>query len=230
MQYPTVNKIDTLEAALGQRIGKEEARDWIREQSKPYRELMSYYRCALMEVETKFRVLSEELSIDNEVNPIEEIKSRLKSPESIVEKAARRGINLTVEDIEKFMTDIAGVRVICSYESDVSMLADALLRQSDVGLVEKKDYIANPKPNGYRSLHLIIAIPIFLHDRTKIMKVEVQLRTLSMNVWATLEHKLAYKKDATPHDTEAHENLLRCADLSAELDRLMSETHQLVNR
>lgn len=230
MQYPTVNKIDNLEAALGQRIGNERARDWVREQSKPYRELMSYYRCALMEVETKFRVLSEELSIDNEVNPIEEIKSRLKSPESIVEKAERRGIALTVDDIEKHMNDIAGVRVICSYESDVYMLADALLRQSDVGLVEKKDYIANPKGNGYRSLHLIIAIPIFLHDRTKIMKVEVQLRTLAMNVWATLEHKLAYKKDATPHDEEAHRNLLKCAELTSELDRLMSETHQLVNR
>ena len=230
MQYPTVNKIDNLEAALGQRIGNERARDWVRQQSKPYRELMSYYRCALMEVETKFRVLSEELSIDNEMNPVEAIRSRLKSPESIVEKAGRRNIDLTVENIEKHINDIAGVRVICSYESDVYMLAEALLRQNDVGLVERKDYIAHPKANGYRSLHLIVAIPIFLHDRTKVMKVEVQLRTLAMNVWATLEHKLAYKKDATPHDAEARENLQKCAQLSAELDRLMSETHQLVNR
>lgn len=229
MQQPTPDKTKVLETALRQHVKNEEIRHWAKEQSRPYRELMSYYRCALMEVETKFRVLSEELSIESEMNPVEEIRSRLKSPESIAEKAERRDINLTIEDVEKHMNDIAGVRVICSYESDVYMLADALLRQSDVSLVERKDYIAHPKQNGYRSLHLIVAIPIFLHDRTKTMKVEVQLRTLAMNVWATLEHKLAYKKGTTPHDVQAHENLLKCAELTSELDRLMSETYQLVN-
>lgn len=219
-----------LERLLLSRLPRKEISALVQSYTQPYRELMSYYRCAMMEVETKFNVLNEELSLQYDRNPIESIKTRLKSPESIAEKLQRRGFPLTVESIEENLNDIAGVRVICSFPSDIYQLADAFLKQDDITLLQRKDYIAAPKPNGYRSLHLIVAIPIFLHDRTKVMKVEVQLRTLAMNVWATLEHKLAYKKDATPHDAEARENLQKCAQLSAELDRLMSETHQLVNR
>ena len=227
MKRILANGIESLEAALRQRFTSEESRTWIKEQSRPFRELMSYYRCALMEVETKFRVLNEELSLEGEANPIDAIESRLKSPESIIEKIDRKGIDFSVEAIEEHIDDIAGIRVICSFESDVYLIAEALLRQTDVQLIERIDYIANPKPSGYRSLHLVIAIPIFLYDEKKIMKVEVQLRTMAMDMWASLEHKLAYKKEQSAEADRMHANLLECAELSARIDKLMTETRDL---
>ena len=227
MKRILANGIESLEAALRQRFTSEETRTWIKEQSRPFRELMSYYRCALMEVETKFRVLNEELSLEGEANPIDAIESRLKSPESIIEKVDRKGIDFSVEAIEEHIDDIAGIRVICSIESDVYLIAEALLRQTDVQLIERIDYIANPKPSGYRSLHLVIAIPIFLYDEKKIMKVEVQLRTMAMDMWASLEHKLAYKKEQSAEADRMHANLLECAELSARIDKLMTETRDL---
>jgi putative GTP pyrophosphokinase len=183
---------------------------------------MAYYRCAMMEVETKFNVLSEELSLQYDHNPIETIKCRLKRPESIAEKAAKRDIPLTVEGIEQNIFDIAGVRVICSFVSDIYMLADAFLKQDDITLIEKKDYISDPKPNGYRSLHLIIEIPIFLHDSKRSMKVEVQLRTIAMDWWASLEHKIRYKKTLPePVLSEIDNDLLECAVIGAQLDEKM---------
>lgn len=227
MKRILANGIESLEAALRQRFTSEESRTWIKEQSRPFRELMSYFRCALMEVETKFRVLNEELSLEGEANPIDAIESRLKSPESIIEKVDRKGIDFSVEAIEEHIDDIAGIRVICSFESDVYLIAEALLRQTDVQLIERIDYIANPKPSGYRSLHLVIAIPIFLYDEKKIMKVEVQLRTMAMDMWASLEHKLAYKKEQSAEADRMHANLLECAELSARIDKLMTETRDL---
>ena len=227
MKRILANGIESLEAALRQRFTSEESRAWIKEQSRPFRELMSYYRCALMEVETKFRVLNEELSLEGEANPIDAIESRLKSPESIIEKVDRKGIDFSVEAIEEHIDDIAGIRVICSFESDVYLIAEAFLRQTDVQLIERIDYIANPKPSGYRSLHLVIAIPIFLYDEKKIMKVEVQLRTMAMDMWASLEHKLAYKKEQSAEADRMHANLLECAELSARIDKLMTETRDL---
>lgn len=227
MKRILANGIESLEAALRQRFTSEESRAWIKEQSRPFRELMSYYRCALMEVETKFRVLNEELSLEGEANPIDAIESRLKSPESIIEKVDRKGIDFSVEAIEEHIDDIAGIRVICSFESDVYLIAEALLRQTDVQLIERIDYIAKPKPSGYRSLHLVIAIPIFLYDEKKIMKVEVQLRTMAMDMWASLEHKLAYKKEQSAEADRMHANLLECAELSARIDKLMTETRDL---
>lgn len=227
MKRILANGIESLEAALRQRFTSEESRTWIKEQSRPFRELMSYYRCALMEVETKFRVLNEELSLEGEANPIDAIESRLKSPESIIEKVDRKGIDFSVEAIEEHIDDIAGIRVICSFESDVYLIVEALLRQTDVQLIERIDYIANPKPSGYRSLHLVIAIPIFLYDEKKIMKVEVQLRTMAMDMWASLEHKLAYKKEQSAEADRMHANLLECAELSARIDKLMTETRDL---
>lgn len=132
MKRILANGIESLEAALRQRFTSEESRTWIKEQSRPFRELMSYYRCALMEVETKFRVLNEELSLEGEANPIDAIESRLKSPESIIEKVDRKGIDFSVEAIVEHIDDIAGIRVICSFESDVYLIAEALLRQTDV--------------------------------------------------------------------------------------------------
>ena len=134
----------------------------------PFKRLMAYYKCAIMEVETKFKVLNQEFSLEYDRNPIETIKTRLKSPDSIVKKLAKKDVPLTVESIEKNLNDIAGVRVICSFPEDIYVLADCLLQQDDIKLIEVKDYIKNPKPNGYRSLHLIVEIMIFLKDEKKI--------------------------------------------------------------
>ncbi|MBE6713373.1 MAG: GTP pyrophosphokinase family protein [Ruminococcaceae bacterium] len=185
-----------------------------------YAGLMAYYRCAMMEIETKFNVLNEEFSLRYDRNPIQDIRSRLKSPRSIYRKLQKKELEVTPEHIEEHLTDVAGVRVICAFLADVYLLADALLGQDDITLIEKKDYIQNPKPNGYRSLHLIVTVPIFLAQEKRLMKVEIQLRTLSMDSWASLEHQLCYKKDAEFTDRMRAE-LYRCAELSAELDEKM---------
>ena len=198
----------------------------------PFKRLMAYYKCAIMEVETKFKVLNQEFSLEYDRNPIETIKTRLKSPDSIVKKLAKKDVPLTVESIEKNLNDIAGVRVICSFPEDIYVLADCLLQQDDIKLIEVKDYIKNPKPNGYRSLHLIVEIPIFLKDEKKNMRVEVQLRTIAMDFWASLEHKLSYKKDI-PQDEEEllRRELLDCAQISADLDLRMEKIkNRIVNK
>jgi putative GTP pyrophosphokinase len=195
----------------------EEHKNWFTENNEPTNELMAYYRCAMMEVETKFRVLREELSLKFDRNPIEEIKSRLKSRESISGKLAKKGYPLTLENIERYLDDVAGIRIICTFPSDIYQLADSLLMQDDVILIEKKDYIKDPKANGYRSLHLIIAVPIFLHDHKKLMTVEVQFRTTAMNWWASLEHKIMYKRNH-PDMPKIEKALLQCAQDSYSLD------------
>ena len=212
-----------LEQLLLPHFSKSDVQQRIHAYAHPYRELIAYYRCAMMHVETKFNILDEELSLEYDRNPIESIKTRLKSLESIVDKAIRKQVPLTVESIEQNLNDVAGVRVICSHPSDIYTLADAFLKQD----IEKKDYIANPKPNGYRSLHLIVETPIFLHDKKKMMKVEVQFRTISMDWWASLEHKIRYKKDVeiTP---EIAQELYDCAEMSAELDKRMETIQNTV--
>ena len=206
--------------ALLTRFHQSDLKAWIYGKASPYRELMAWYRCAMMEVETKFKVMNEELSLRYDRNPIESIKTRLKSPESIVEKLTRKGLPLSPESVEENVSDIAGVRVICSYTSDIYMLSEALLRQDGIELIREKDYIRQPKPNGYRSLHLIVAVPIFLHDQKKMVKVEVQLRTISMDWWASLEHKIRYKK-VLPSIAEVERELYECAQLGAELETRM---------
>lgn len=201
-----------------------EIKERLQTYTAPYRELMSYYRCAMMEVSTKFNVLDEELSLQYDRNPIEAIKTRLKSPESIMDKLSRRGLPFSAESIEQNLNDIAGVRVICAYISDIYMLRDALLRQDDIVLLQEKDYIKNPKPNGYRSLHLIVETPIFLHDQKKQMRVEVQFRTMAMDWWASVEHKLRYKKPAAPE--EVNSELKECAEISADLDKRLEKLRQ----
>ena len=212
---------------LLQQLDNNDIRRLFAEQFTAYRELMAYYRCAMMEMETKFNVLNEELSLEYDRNPIETIKVRLKSPRSIGDKMERKGLAPTIENIEQNLFDIAGVRVICSFPEDIYMLAESLLRQDDIRLVEKKDYIAHPKPNGYRSLHLIVEIPIFLHDEKRPMKVEVQLRTIAMDCWASLEHKIRYKKDLPDPESIAAE-LKECADISAELDARMDAVRKRI--
>ena len=218
---------DGIERLLLSRLTQQEVKDWIRNYAAPYKELMAYYRCAMMEVETKFSVLNEELSLQYDRNPIESIKTRLKSPQSIVDKLVRRGLPLSVESIEKNLNDIAGVRVICSFPSDIYMLSEAFLRQDDIILLQKKDYIQSPKDNGYRSLHLIVETPIFLHNQKRMMKVEVQFRTISMDWWASLEHKIRYKKDI-PDEEEIERELFECAEASAALDLRMQAIQKRV--
>ena len=205
-----------------QAMSDEEAVAWLYNQSQKFMRLMAYYRCAMMEVETKFNVLNEEFSLQHDRNPISSVRSRLKSPRSIQEKLKRKGLPLTIGAIEDNLNDVAGVRVICSFPEDVWLLADAFLKQDDVTLIEMKDYISNPKPSGYRSLHLIISVPIFLADEKRSMKVEVQLRTIAMNCWASLEHQLRYKKENTiTPDMEM--DLKTCAEISSHLDKLMND-------
>lgn len=209
------------------KLQKNEIKTLMQNYALPYRELMSYYRCAMMEVETKFNVLNEELSLQYDRNPIETIKTRLKSPESILEKLHRKNHPVTVDSIEQNLNDIAGVRVICAFPSDIYQLEEAFLKQDDIRLVERKDYIANPKSNGYRSLHLIVEIPIFLHDHKRMMRVEVQFRTISMDWWASLEHKIRYKKGLQESD-HVDQELFECAQMSAELDNRMEKLQHFV--
>ena len=200
----------------------------MREASFPYRKLMAYYTCAMMEVETKLNVLNEEFSLQYDRNPISSIKTRLKSFDSIIEKLQRKELPMDDFDvIEQNLNDIAGVRVICSFPEDVYMLAEALLKQDDVRLLERKDYIASPKANGYRSLHLIVEVPIFLAQEKRLMKVEVQFRTISMDFWASLEHQLKYKKELE-NTEELTRELLECAEVSAALDAKMEEIRKRI--
>ena len=194
----------------------------LKSNAESMRLLMTQYRCAIMEIETKFKVLNEQFSLTNERNPIETIKTRLKSPESIIEKLNRRGLELSVDSIEKNLNDVAGIRVICPFVDDIYILCDCLLSQDDIKLIRKKDYIENPKPNGYRSLHLIIEVPIFLAEEKKHMRVEVQLRTIAMDFWASLEHRLRYKKNI-PQDLaeQLAFELNQCAQISSTLDYRM---------
>lgn len=202
----------------------------IRDRFLASQRLMSCYRCAILEVETKFKVLNEQLSLLHERNPIESISSRLKSPESIYDKLHRRSMNMSIENIEEKLYDVAGVRVVCSFIDDIYMLADCLLSQDDVRLIKMKDYIKEPKPNGYRSLHLIIEIPIFLTDEKKMMKVEVQLRTVAMELWAGIEHKLCYKKNIDEKTARAAaERLYECARMSADLDRELQSIRNFID-
>lgn len=201
-------------------IADERAFEQFEKRTKAYIMLMSYYRCAMMEIETKFKVLNEEYSLEYDRNLISTIKTRLKRPQSIREKLERQGFPKTLASIEENLNDIAGVRVICAFPEDVYTLAESFLKQDDITLIRKKDYIENPKPNGYRSLHLIVSIPIFLANGKREMRVEVQLRTIAMDFWASLEHQLRYKKDScfTP---EMEEELFACATISANLDMRM---------
>lgn len=192
----------------------------IMEKLEPFNRLMMQYNCAIMEIETKLHVLNTEFSLDHNRNPIEDIHSRIKKPFSIAEKLKRKGYPFTLESIETNLLDIAGVRVVCSFPEDIYAVRDMLLAQDDVHLLEEKDYIKAPKDNGYRSLHLIVETPIFLSQGKKMMTVEIQIRTIAMDCWATLEHKMKYKKDIkNPESISAR--LKHCADISFELDSQM---------
>lgn len=191
-------------------------------EERSFNQLMMEYRSAIREVETKLQVLNDEFSQEYNRNPFESIKSRLKSPDSIFEKLRRKGYPLTLDAIRENLSDVAGVRVICSFPDDIYRLADLLTEQDDIILLEAKDYIKHPKENGYRSLHYILDVPIFLSHEKKHMNVEVQFRTIAMDFWASLEHKLKYKKILAGTDAdEIVAQLKNCADSIEELDYQM---------
>ena len=185
-----------------------------------YKEMQMVYTCAIKEIKTKLEVLDAEFKIKHKRNPISSITSRLKRTESVMEKMARRGYPFSIESIEKNINAIAGVRVVCSYIDDIYSSAEALLSQDDVTLIARKDYIENPKPNGYRSLHLIVSIPVFLSEGKRNVKVEVQIRTTAMDYWASLEHQLKYKKEI-PDAQRVSMELRACAEMMAETDKRM---------
>lgn len=200
-----------------------------REKSKEFLKLMSYYKCAMMEIETKLNVLKEEFALSYDRNPINSISSRLKAPQAIFEKLKRYGQPQNLVAAETYVNDIAGVRVTCLFEQDVYMLADSILSQDDIILIKKKDYIANPKENGYRSLHLIISVPIFLSNEKRNVKVEIQFRTIAMDFWASVEHQLRYKKD-NEFTAQMAEELLACAQISADLDSRMGQLKKMIEK
>ena len=202
----------------------QEILDYFHIKLEPFISLMTDYQCACMEVETKFKVLSSRLAVYGDLNPIETIKSRIKSPESIVSKLDRKNMPINIDSIRDGLTDVAGVRVICSFVEDIYRLEEVFLDQDDITLIKRKDYIENPKENGYRSLHLIVTVPIFTETGKRSMHVEVQMRTIAMDFWASLEHKLRYKKNM-PKEllNELGGELKLCADDSAALDQRMEK-------
>ena len=214
-----------------ERIINEDFLDAIQKNIMPMNELMAYYRCAIMEVETKFNVLNEEFSLQYDRNPIENVKSRLKSTDSIIRKLKKKELPFSLEAMQENINDVAGIRVICSFPEDIYMLADCLLNQDDIKLITKKDYIKNPKKSGYRSLHLIIEVPIFLKNEKRYRKVEVQLRTIAMDFWASLEHKLRYKKNISLEEAEIiSKELLECSEISATLDKRMEDIRNRIEK
>lgn len=189
-------------------------------EAEEFDRLMMEYRFAIMEVETRLKVLNEEFSYKYKRNPFESIKSRLKSPESIYDKLEQKGYPVTVENIREHLADVAGLRVICSFPDDIYRLAALFARQGDILLLKEKDYIREPKESGYRSLHLILSVPIFLSNEKKYVKAEIQFRTIAMDFWASLEHKMKYKKDVD-HAEEIAAQLKECADTIERLDYQM---------
>lgn len=178
------------------------------------------YRAAIKEVRTKIEILSEDFAVRHDYNPIHHMERRLKAADGIQEKLIRYGEEVSIESAREHIMDIAGIRVVCNFIDDVYRLADMLMSQSDLKLIAKKDYIENPKPNGYRSLHLVLGVPVYLLNGCEIVPVEVQIRTVAMDFWASLEHQLRYKKGKDLPE-RVNVELKFCADDSTQLDKRM---------
>lgn len=190
------------------------------EEAQKFNTVMCWYGCAIREVRTKLEVLNDEFQSTTARNPINNIKSRIKEPMSIYEKLERRNFPVTLDSILENLHDVAGIRVICPFIDDIYTVADMLISQDDITLIQRKDYIKNPKPNGYRSLHLVVEVPIFLSTGKRLMKVEVQIRTIAMNFWASLEHQIHYKKSQDNVD-DVVAQLTDCANVIYETDLKM---------
>ena len=192
-----------------------------------WKDFLIGYKFALSEMNTKLDILNQEFELIQHYNPIEHIKSRMKSPQSIMKKLKRKHLDITIENAEQYVRDIAGIRISCSFTTDIYAIVEALGKQDDIHIIEIKDYIKQPKPNGYRSLHLITQIPVFFSDRKKLMTVEIQIRTIAMDFWASLEHKIYYKfgKEVPGHILE---ELKESADMIADLDGKMLRINEEV--
>ena len=191
--------------------------------------LQQLYDAGIKEVRTKLEILDDEFKIKHDHNPIHHMEYRLKSVNSILGKLEKRGLEVSLDSIVTNLTDIAGVRVICNYVSDVYKIADLLIKQSDIKLIAKKDYIKHPKENGYRSLHLVVEVPIFLAEKVRPTTVEIQIRTIAMDFWASLEHHLRYKADNEVPDG-VRDELIECAKTISNLDYKMQGIHEELNK
>lgn len=185
-----------------------------------WKEAMLDYNSALKQIETKLDILNDEFQHIHRYNPIEHIKARIKTPESIVKKLRRYGLEFTLDNMEKAVNDIAGVRITCSFTSDIFRLADMIRDQKDIRVLSTKDYITTPKPSGYRSYHMIVSVPVYFSDRIKEVKVEIQIRTVAMDFWASLEHKIHYKFEGKAPQ-HIKDELIECSKMIADLDAKM---------
>ena len=198
-------------------------------QIKEWRKLLFIHESAVEEINTKLKIINKEFKIIHDYNPIEHIKDRVKKPESIIEKMERKNIKITVDNAKEYIHDIAGIRVICSFTNDIYKIYKLIEKQTDIKVLKVKDYIKNPKPNGYRSLHMIVELPIFLTNKIERVKIEIQIRTIAMDFWASLEHKIYYKyKGDTPN--EIPDQLKDCAEIISDLDkRMLNIREELIN-
>lgn len=217
------------ETTLDELVGDQDTMTRARQARAEFSRFMLHYRFAVDELLTKINILKAEFEHLHDYSPIEHVTSRVKSLESILDKARRRGIALQRSALREEMTDIAGVRVVCSFISDVYWFAEMLTGQDDIAVLEVKDYIADPKDNGYRSLHVIVQVPVFLSESIEQMRVELQIRTAAMDFWAGLEHKIRYKYDEQiPAELVAE--LTQAAQTAAELDAKMEAVHDVTRR
>ena len=208
------------------RMNSPESLQFLNNATKFYN-LMMMYRCAIREIQTKLEVLDDEFSVENNRNPISFIKTRIKQPNSIYDKLQKMGYEFTTENIQTYLNDVAGVRIVCAFIDDIYMISDLITQQDDIKVIEIKDYIKNPKPSGYRSLHLIVQVPIFLQKNKKMVNVEVQFRTIAMDFWASLEHKIYYKFEG--HAPEYISRDLRaCAEIVSNLDAKMLQLNEAI--
>lgn len=192
-----------------------------------WEEVVLIYNSALKEIGTKLEILNDEFQHVHQYNPIEHIKSRIKTPQSIVKKLKKHGYESTIDNMVKYVNDIAGIRVICSFTSDIYRIAEMIINQNDIKVISVKDYILHPKPSGYKSYHLIVTVPIFLSDRIVDTKVEIQIRTVAMDFWASLEHKIHYKFEGNAPEHIKRE-LVECANMVSELDARMLSLNEQV--
>lgn len=198
------------------------------EQTKEYKEAIMMYGCAIREVKTKLEVLNDELALKRANSPIEFIKSRIKKPESIAAKLKKEGFEVSIESAMEHLNDIAGIRIVCSFIDDIYALAKMIAKQDDITVIAVKDYINKPKENGYRSYHMIVEIPVFFSDKKQNLRVEIQIRTIAMDFWASLEHQLKYKKNIEEEDKIISE-LKECATLISYTDVKMQEIRDKIH-
>lgn len=194
-------------------------------QIETWQEVTLVYNAALKQINTKLEILNDEFQHVHQYNPIEHIKSRIKTSESIVKKLKRNGYESNIENMVKYVNDIAGIRIICSFTSDIYRIAEMIRLQNDIHVIAVKDYIRNPKPSGYKSYHMLVTVPVFLSDRTVDVKVEIQIRTVAMDFWASLEHKIKYKFEGNAPEHVKHE-LIECSRMVSELDHKMQELNE----